>query len=139
MLARYKYQTHDKCSCYNSPSETTSHILKCPHPEATTLRQKELDATLAWMVKNAVTLSLATAIISNISKWSNHEPSHFPNNCNPLLYRAITLQLHVGWKNSSQDFGSENGYKSNINSSWTSLHQNHQNYSCLEHNTEYGR
>jgi hypothetical protein len=97
MLKIYKHQKHSKCPRCMANDEDTSHVLRCPHNDATALWNKSIETMENWMVNNHRHPELIKLIILGLQTWRNDNllPLYY-DILEPLLKKAYTKQRRLG-------------------------------------------
>ncbi len=76
MMQMWKFQNHSRCPRCNTEKEDTSHVLRCPQPDAVQLWHDELRKLDDWMTENKAHPDLQQSIINNLQAW--HDGTPFP-------------------------------------------------------------
>jgi hypothetical protein len=98
MLQRKK-QDHSTCPRCLDPIETTTHVLTCPAPSATSQWKKCLDKVNDWLEDNKTEPQLQETIIARLSQWrKGHKHTRIPPADNSKLRRAVKEQDTIGWE-----------------------------------------
>ena len=96
-LKIWKEQTHQKCPICGFDGENTEHILKCPHPEATSVWGKSLRTLEEWLTQQSTAPDLIKIIIDNLRAWRVNRPSVEYSGSLPHLHTALRRQNSIGW------------------------------------------
>jgi hypothetical protein len=97
-LVQWGIQLDSDCPRCGEP-ETTTHVLQCQAPSATTQWNTSTDKLETWMKKMTTLPQLRKAIITNLSLWRDGEPANFlpPGHQWPHVHQAVHDQDNIGW------------------------------------------
>ena len=98
MMLRRKEWPNSECPRCKAPEETTAHIWKCPHPEATALWEKSLKKFMLWMLTQQTPLALAKIICDRLSAWRSDTEPTLKAPSLPVWGAALELQDKMGWQ-----------------------------------------
>jgi len=97
-LLKRKHQDHDHCPICDEPNEDTTHVLRCPHANATVCWLDQRLALRLWLLKEETDSQLASAIIAHLDAWRSNSPLPKPSGPQKLR-RVLADQTEIGWEN----------------------------------------
>lgn len=90
------WETAQCCRC-NAPIETSEHVLRCPHPEATRVWERALQSFEAHLKRSKTDPTIVTAIIQNMQRWREGE-APMENHQTSTVRQALQEQSVLGWR-----------------------------------------
>ena len=98
-MVRWKKRTIANCPQCNAPDEDKTHIIKCPHQEATELFDKKMDDLQEWMEDQGTEMGIQTLIIDRLKCWRNDEPCDNDDlDPDDPLTPVVLEQDEIGWE-----------------------------------------
>ena len=97
-LKRWGEQKHSSCPTCGVSEETTTHILKCPHPSSSRQWERSLSNLKDWMLLRKTAPDITNVIIENLRSWRDDRPPVLYNGHLPHLSEAQSLQSIIGWE-----------------------------------------
>lgn len=104
MLVRYSYQKHSKCPRCQQPNESTAHIIQCPHADAISLWEREVQTLHKWMKDNYGEPNMIDIIRDSLLEWRNSSRGYLNVPNNALLRTAVRRQQNIGWRSFIEGF-----------------------------------
>ena len=98
MMLRRKEWPNSECPRCKATEETTAHIWKCPHLEATALWEKSLKKFMLWMLTQQTPLALAKIICDRLLAWRSDTEPTLKAPSLPVWGAALELQDKMGWQ-----------------------------------------
>jgi hypothetical protein len=94
--------THSRCPRCGQDNETTSHVLRCRFPEATTLWQESVANLGSWLKTTGTHPAIQEALILRLNQWHDGtDLSPFHSNV-PWLNEAVREQDSIGWESAME-------------------------------------
>jgi hypothetical protein len=98
MMLRQKEWPNSNCPRCQVPEESTTHVWKCPDPEANSLLVKYLRQLKYWMLTQWTPVLLAQTICERLSAWRSNTVPTLKATPHSQLVKVLELQDAMGWQ-----------------------------------------